>query len=41
VYAELFLTPRGDPWLGLLADDAFTGLPGDGVESIRTVMGTD
>ena len=26
VYAELFLTPGSDPWLGLNPDDVFTGL---------------
>ncbi|HVT58421.1 MAG TPA: hypothetical protein VHR45_08470 [Thermoanaerobaculia bacterium] len=26
VYAELFLTPSGDPWLGLAPADTFTGL---------------
>lgn len=26
VYAELFLTPSSDPWLGLNPDDVFTGL---------------
>jgi hypothetical protein len=26
VYAELFLTPRLDPWLGLIVPDAYTGL---------------
>lgn len=26
VYAELFLTPSTDPWLGLSPDDVFTGL---------------
>lgn len=26
VYAELFLTPSSDPWLGLVADDAYTAL---------------
>jgi hypothetical protein len=31
VYAELFLTPDSDPWLGLLPRGAFTGLPYDGV----------
>jgi hypothetical protein len=31
VYSELFLTPRSDPWLGLLPDGVFTGLPGNGV----------
>ena len=30
VYAELFLTPSADPWLGLLPD-AYTGLENDGV----------
>jgi hypothetical protein len=31
VYAELFLTPSSDPWLGLLPDDVYTALPGAGV----------
>ena len=31
IYAEVFRTPRRDPWLGLLQRDVFTGLPGDGV----------
>jgi hypothetical protein len=31
VYAELFLTPRSDPWLGLAPRDAYTGLPNNGV----------
>jgi hypothetical protein len=31
IYAEVFHTPRGDAWLGLLQRDVFTGLPGDGV----------
>jgi hypothetical protein len=26
VYAELFLTPRTDPWLGLVAPSIYTGL---------------
>ena len=26
VYTEMFLTPRSDPWLGLRADDLYTGL---------------
>jgi hypothetical protein len=26
VYAELFRTPRSDPWLGLLASDTYLGL---------------
>jgi hypothetical protein len=31
VYAELFMTPRSDSWLGLLAADAYTGLENGGV----------
>lgn len=31
VYAELFLTPKSDQWLGLLADDVYTALDGGGV----------
>ena len=31
VYAELFLTPDSDPWLGLRADDAFAALENDGI----------
>ena len=31
VYDELFLTPRRDPWLGLLTDGVFTGLEDNGV----------
>lgn len=30
VYASLFLTPRSDPWLGLMGD-AYSGIEGDGV----------
>jgi hypothetical protein len=30
VYAELFLTPSGDPWLGLAPRDVYTALEGDG-----------
>lgn len=30
VYRELFLTPRGDPWLGLAAPSVFSGLVGGG-----------
>jgi hypothetical protein len=30
VYADLFLTPRSDPWLGLAAPETFMALePGD------------
>jgi hypothetical protein len=31
VYAQLFLTPSSDPWLGLMAPDVFTGIEGGGV----------
>jgi len=31
VYASLFLTPRSDPWLGLLLPDTYTGLVDGGV----------
>jgi hypothetical protein len=31
VYAELFLTPRSDPWLGLLMPDAYTAIDNGGV----------
>jgi hypothetical protein len=31
VYADLFLTPASDPWLGLLMEGQYTGLPNDGV----------
>jgi hypothetical protein len=31
VYASLFLTPRADPWLGLLPQDAYSGIEDEGV----------
>jgi hypothetical protein len=31
VYAELFLTPRSDPWLGLAPADGYTALSNAGV----------
>jgi hypothetical protein len=31
VYAELFLTPNSDPWLGLDPGDGYTALPGGGL----------
>jgi hypothetical protein len=31
VYAELFVTPKSDPWLGLLPADVYTGLENGGV----------
>jgi hypothetical protein len=30
VYAELFLTPKADPWIGLVPPDAYTGLENGG-----------
>jgi predicted DNA-binding protein (MmcQ/YjbR family) len=35
VYAELFLTPGSDPWLGLFVPDAYTGLENGGVVKNR------
>ncbi|HEX5708231.1 MAG TPA: hypothetical protein VFX96_13090, partial [Pyrinomonadaceae bacterium] len=35
VYAELFLTPDSDPWLGLLAPDTYSAIEGDGVRRTR------
>ena len=29
IYRDAFLTPRSDPWLGLLAPDAYTAIEGD------------
>lgn len=31
IYAELFLTPADDPWLGMATPGAFTALPNDGI----------
>jgi len=31
VYAELFMTPGSDPWLGLLSRDVYTALERDGI----------
>jgi hypothetical protein len=31
VYADLFLTPGSDPWLGLLPAGTYSALPNDGV----------
>jgi hypothetical protein len=33
VYDEIFLTPRSDPWLGLMPADGYSGLDGNGVHS--------
>lgn len=35
VYDALFLTPTGDPWLGMIPADAFPALPKNGVVSAR------
>jgi hypothetical protein len=35
VYASVFHTPASDPWLGLVTDIDFTGLPGDGIDVSR------
>ena len=32
VYAELFLTPRSDPWLGLLNKDVYLGIDNGGIK---------
>jgi hypothetical protein len=39
VYAELFLTPRSDPWLGMLPADTFSGITNDGVTNDRVELG--
>ena len=31
VYAQLFRTPKADPWLGLLLPDVYTGIDNGGV----------
>ena len=31
VYAQLFLTPRSDPWLGLMPPDVYSGIENDGL----------
>ncbi len=33
VYAELFLTPRSDPWLGLVSQDAYSAIDADGIQA--------
>jgi len=32
VYAELFLTPKSDPWLGLLSKDVYVGTDNGGIQ---------
>jgi hypothetical protein len=38
VYAEVFMTPREDPWLGLRSDQTFTALTAEGVEQRRDTL---
>ncbi|MEH2334428.1 hypothetical protein [Nostoc sp.] len=33
VYAELFLTPNSDPWLGLMSSEGYSAIDNDGVQS--------
>jgi hypothetical protein len=35
VYAELFLNPDSDPWLGLVSPDTFTALENNGVAHVN------
>ncbi len=35
IYASLFLTPRSDPWLGLLVKDVYSGIEHEGIEPRR------
>jgi hypothetical protein len=35
VYAELFLTPSSDPWLGLAPNDVYTALENDGRTEVK------
>ena len=37
VYAELFLTPADDAWLGMATRGAFLGLPGDGIDRAASI----
>ena len=34
VYAELFLTPSSDPWLGLVQSDVYTAIENDGLVTV-------
>ncbi|RCJ16043.1 hypothetical protein A6S26_07065 [Nostoc sp. ATCC 43529] len=31
VYAQLFLTPSSDPWLGLFPSDSYSAIDNDGI----------
>jgi hypothetical protein len=35
VYAELFLTPASDPWLGLFSPETYVALDGGGISHCR------
>jgi hypothetical protein len=37
VYEAVFLTPRTDQWLGLLPEDTFTAIEGEGIEVADTM----
>ncbi len=38
VYAQLFLTPDSDPWLGLVPANTFTGLDNNGLIQVPHVL---
>ena len=40
VYAQVFLTPRQDPWLGLAPSDVFTGIDGNGERDLGLLSAT-
>lgn len=40
IYDEIFLTPRRDPWLGLVPNETYSALTGDGRRRDGTVTGT-
>jgi hypothetical protein len=33
IYAELFLTPNSDPWLGLMNSESYSAVDNDGVRN--------
>lgn len=35
VYANIFLTPASDPWLGLISEDAYSGIFGGGFRVVK------
>jgi hypothetical protein len=38
VYAELFLTPSSDPWLGLAPENVYTALAEGGLTEVATPL---